>query len=90
MAAAAAVLFYMRLIRAQRDLFRPAQKGMGEGGPAAAPRLIRRWGLFWLGLALVIAGAFAASGVLSAAAPGLKPLWWVPVGFGFGVLTLSI
>ncbi len=83
-AAAAAVLFYLRLIRAQRVLFH----GSGQG---ARPQLIRRWPLFVLGLALVLAGAAAAAGVLPRGpAFEAKPWWWVPVALGFAVLTTSI
>ncbi len=83
-AAVAAVLFYLRLIRAQRVLLR--------GSPQSAhPSLIRRWPLFVLGLLLVLAGAAAAAGALPHA-PGFeaKPWWWVPVALGFAVMTTSI
>jgi hypothetical protein len=83
-AAAAAVFFYLRLIHAQRVLFRAS-------GQSARPRLIRRWPLFVIGLALVLAGAAAAAGALPRGpAIEAKPWWWVLVSLGFAVLTTSI
>jgi hypothetical protein len=89
-AAVAAVLFYLRLIRAQRSILRSGADGSAAPPQGEAPRLVRRWGLFWLGMALVVAGAFAAAGSFSAVAAALRAWWWVPVSAGFGVLALSI
>jgi hypothetical protein len=83
-AAAAAVFFYLRLIRAQRVLLRGSEQ-------SDRPRLIRRWPLFVVGLVLVLAGAAAAAGALPRGlAIEAKPWWWVPVALGFAVLTTSI
>ena len=83
-AAIAAVLFYLRLIRAQRALLK-------HPSASAVPRLIRRGTVFGVGLVLVVAGAFVAAGVLPGGlGAGARPWWWLPVAFGFAVLTLSI
>ena len=54
------------------------------------PRLIRQWSLFWLGIALVVAAAFAAAGSLEGVAPGIRTWWWTPIAAGFGLLALSL
>jgi hypothetical protein len=79
-AAATAVAFYVRLVRAQKRLFKGA-------GSQDRPSLIRRWPLFAVGTALVVAGAFVAAGVLG---PAAKPWWWIPVSAGFAVLAFSV
>ncbi len=88
-AAAAAVFFYVRLVRAQRDMLRRLPRAAQEGA-VAPPRLLRSWPLFWLGMALVVLGAFAAAGTLAGIQPDVKGWWWVPVAVGFGVLALSV
>jgi hypothetical protein len=79
-AAATAVVFYVRLVRAQKRVFK-------SPGSQDRPSLIRSWPLFAAGTALVVAGAFVAAGALG---PAAKPWWWTPVGAGFAVLAFSV